>query len=81
MGTGADPEIPEHILAAHPSAAVGADASRDAPEAHRTADSIRMIVTRALSFMADPARRGSVLAGPGEGFGVPEFVRGPGPCT
>ena len=31
-------------------------------------------MSRALSFMADPALAASVLPGPGEGFGIPAFL-------
>jgi type IV secretory pathway TraG/TraD family ATPase VirD4 len=42
----------------------------------RTADSIRMTVTRALAWMADPAVEAATSAGPGEGFDVADFVSG-----
>ena len=42
----------------------------------RTADSIRMTVTRALAWLADPAVAAATSPGPGEGFDVAEFVSG-----
>ena len=32
-------------------------------------------MSRALSFMADPALAASVLPAPGEGFDIPSFLR------
>ncbi len=43
-------------------------------EAHKTAATVRMVMSRALSFMADPALAVSVLPGPGEGFDIADFL-------
>jgi hypothetical protein len=54
---GVDEAVPERILAAHPGA-VGAGwlgPIQEIRKPGRTADSIRMTVTRALSWLADPA--------------------------
>ena len=37
-----------------------------------------MVMSRALSFMADPALAACVLPGPGEGFDIPAFLRDAG---
>jgi len=42
--------------------------------AEKTAATIRMVVSRALSFMNDPVLAASVLPGPGEQFDVDEFL-------
>jgi type IV secretion system protein VirD4 len=72
-GTG-DAE-PEQILSAHPGAAEGwLGPIRELRRPGRTADSIRMTVTRALSWYADPAVAAATSPGPGEGFDVAGFV-------
>ena len=38
-------------------------------------------MSRALSFMADPALAAAVLPGPDGGFDIPAFLKRPGPCT
>ena len=47
-------------------------------EAHKTAATVRMVMSRALAFMADPALAASVLPGPGDGFDIPAFLDGTG---
>lgn len=74
---GVDDSIPERILSAHPSAASGwLGPIQEIRRPGRTADSIRMTVTRALSWMADPAVEAATSAGPDEGFDVAEFASG-----
>src|ERR1022692_2639390 len=74
---GIDDVIPEQILAAHPAAAEGwLGPIRELRRPGRTADSIRMTVTRALSWYADPAVAAATSPGPDEGFDVAEFVGG-----
>jgi len=69
---------PEQILSAHPAAAEGwLGPIRELRRPGRTADSIRMTVTRALSWYADPAVAAATTPGPGEGFDVAEFAAGP----
>ena len=63
--SGADPRVPERILAeagAHQWALTLAELRS---EAHKTAATVRMVMSRALSFMADPALAASVLPAPG----------------
>src|ERR1019366_10115093 len=42
-------------------------------EAQKTASTVRMVMSRALSFMADPALAAAVLPGPG-GFDIDGFL-------
>ncbi len=44
-------------------------------EAHKTAATIKMVLTRALAFMNDPALARSVLPGAGERFEIEAFLR------
>ena len=67
----------ERILTAHPGAAGGwLGPIQEVRRPGRTADSIRMTVTRALAWLADPAVTEATMPGPGEGFDVSEFVSG-----
>ena len=43
-------------------------------EAHKTAATVRMVMSRALAFMADPDLAASVLPAPGTGFSIPDFL-------
>jgi type IV secretory pathway TraG/TraD family ATPase VirD4 len=75
---GIDDARPEQILTAHPAAAEGwLGPIREIRRPGRTSDSIRMTVTRALSWYADPAVAAATTPGQGEGFDVAEFVSGP----
>jgi len=68
---------PERILSAHPWAAEGwLGPIQEIRKPGRTADSIRMTVTRALAWLADPAVAAATSPGPGEGFDVADFVSG-----
>jgi type IV secretion system protein VirD4 len=74
---GIDDDRPEQILTAHPAAADGwLGPIREIRKPGRTADSIRMTVTRALAWYADPAVAAATSPGPGEGFDVTEFASG-----
>ena len=74
---GIDDPAAEQILARHPGAAEGwLGPLREIRKPGRTADSIRMTVTRALSWLADPTVAAAVSPGPGEGFDVIDFVSG-----
>jgi type IV secretion system protein VirD4 len=74
---GIDDSMPEQILSAHPSAADGwLGPIREIRRPGRTADSIRMTVTRSLAWLADPAVAAATSPGPGEGFDVADFVSG-----
>ena len=72
--SGADLELPEQILTAAGASHWALTLSELRSEAHKTAATVRMVMSRALSFMADPALAASVLPGPGEGFGIPAFL-------
>jgi type IV secretory pathway TraG/TraD family ATPase VirD4 len=72
--TGADPQVPEQILTYYRARQWALTLAELRSEAHKTAATIRMVMSRALSFMADPALAASVLPGPGEGFSIPEFL-------
>jgi type IV secretory pathway TraG/TraD family ATPase VirD4 len=74
---GIDDSAPEQILTAHPEAAEGwLGPIREIRKPGRTADSVRMTVTRALAWLADPAVAAATSPGPGEGFDVANFVAG-----
>jgi type IV secretory pathway TraG/TraD family ATPase VirD4 len=74
---GAEDDVPERILSAHPAAADGwLGPIREVRRPGRTADSIRMTVTRALAWFADPIVAAATSPGQGEGFDVAEFVSG-----
>ena len=72
--SGADPDVPERILAAAGARQWARTLAELRSEAHRTAATVRMVMSRALAFMADPALAASVLPGPGEGFDIPAFL-------
>jgi type IV secretion system protein VirD4 len=76
---GIDATIPEQILATHPGTARGwLGPLREIRRPGRTGDSIRMTVTRALAWLADPAVADATSPGLGEGFDVADFVSGAG---
>jgi type IV secretion system protein VirD4 len=79
--SGADPDVPEQILdvaGAHQWALTLAELRS---EAQKTTATVRMVMSRALSFMADPALAAAVLPGPGEAFDIRAFLARPAPCT
>jgi type IV secretion system protein VirD4 len=74
---GIDDAVPERILATHPAAAPGwTGPVRELRRPGRTADSIRVTVTRALAWLADPAVAEATSPGAGEGFDVTWFAAG-----
>src|ERR1039457_4685476 len=74
---GIDGSVPEQILVAHPGAAEGwLGPIYEIRKPGKTADSIRMTVTRALAWLADPAVAAACTPGPGEKFDVTDFVTG-----
>lgn len=73
--SGADPQVPERVLAAAGAHQWAVTLSELRGEAHKTVATVRMVMTRALSFMADPALASSVLPGPGDGFDIAEFLK------
>jgi type IV secretion system protein VirD4 len=72
--SGADPHVPEQILAAAGARQWALTLAELRSEAHKTTATVRMVMSRALAFMADPALAASVLPGPGEGFDIPAFL-------
>lgn len=73
--SGADPDVPERILAAAGAHQWAITLSELRSEAQKTTATVRMVMSRALSFMADPALAASVLPAPGTGFHIPAFLR------
>jgi type IV secretion system protein VirD4 len=73
--SGADPDIPERILAAAGARQWARTLAELRSEAHKTTATVRMVMSRALAFMADPALAESVLPAPGEGFNIAAFLR------
>ena len=72
--SGADPDVPEQILAtagAHQWALTLAELRS---EAQKTTATVRMVMSRALAFMADPALAAAVLPGPNDAFDIPAFL-------
>ena len=76
--SGADPDVPERILAAAGAHQWAHVLSELRSEAHKTTATVRMVMSRALAFMADPALAASVLPAPGTGFSIPAFLRDAG---
>ena len=72
--SGADPQVPEQILTAAGARQWALTLAELRSEAHKTAATVRMVMSRALAFMADPVLAASVLPGPGEGFDIPFFL-------
>jgi type IV secretion system protein VirD4 len=73
--SGADPDVPEQILATAGAREWAITLSELRSEAQKTTATVRMVMSRALSFMADPDLAASVLPAPGAGFDVPAFLR------
>jgi type IV secretory pathway TraG/TraD family ATPase VirD4 len=76
--SGADPHVPERILDAAGARQWALTLAELRSEAHKTTATVRMVMSRALSFMADPALAASVLPAPGEGFDIGSFLSGCG---
>ena len=72
--SGADPHVPEQILAAAGARQWALTLAELRCEAHKTAATVRMVMSRALAFMADPDLAASVLPAPGTGFDIPAFL-------
>ena len=75
--SGADPDVPERILIAAGARQWAVSLAELRSEAHKTTATVRMVMSRALSFMADPALAACVLPGPGAGFDIPAFLAFP----
>ena len=71
---GHDPDTPEQILAAAGAEQWAMTLAELRGEAQKTASTVRMVMSRALSFMADPVLAACVLPGP-DGFGIETFLR------
>ena len=71
---GDDPDTPEQVLAQAGADQWAVTLSELRSEAHKTAATVRMVMSRALSFMADPVLAASVLPGP-RGFDIARFLR------
>jgi len=76
--SGADPHVPERILAAAGMHQWALTLAELRGEAHKTAATVRMVMSRALAFMADPDLAACVLPAPGTGFDTGEFLAGCG---
>ena len=72
--SGADPDVPERILAAAGAHQWAVTLSELRSEAQKTTATVRMVMSRALAFMADPDLAACVLPAPGEGFDIPDFL-------
>jgi type IV secretory pathway TraG/TraD family ATPase VirD4 len=73
--SGADPHVPERILMAAGARQWALTLAELRSEAQKTTATVRMVMSRALSFMADPALAASVLPPPGQGFDIAAFLR------
>ena len=71
---GHDPDTPEQILAGAGADQWAMTLAELRGEAQKTASTVRMVMSRALSFMADPVLAACVLPGPG-GFDIEAFLR------
>ena len=76
--SGSDPHVPERILSAAGARQWALTLAELRSEAHKTAATVRMVMSRAISFMADPALAASVLPMPGEEFDLVKFLRSSG---
>jgi type IV secretion system protein VirD4 len=75
---GANPDVPERILLAAGARQWALTLAELRSEAQKTTATVRMVMSRALSFIADPALAASVLPAPGGGFDIPAFLAGRG---
>src|SRR6266702_1229187 len=71
---GADPHVPERILMAAGARQWAYTLAELRSEAHKTAATVRMVMSRSLAFMADPDLAASVPPAPGTGFDIPAFL-------
>ena len=75
---GSDPHVPERILVAAGARQWALTLAELRSEAHKTAATVRMVMSRAISFMADPALAASAMPAPGDEFDVTGFLRSSG---
>src|ERR1700722_949733 len=64
----------EAILAGNDAQQWAAELAEMHSEAQKTAATVRMVLSRALAFMTDPALATSVLPGPASAFSIPDFL-------
>jgi type IV secretion system protein VirD4 len=76
--SGSDPHVPERILNTAGARHWALILAELRSEAHKTAATVRMVMSRAISFMADPDLAASVLPGGGEEFDLAGFVQSRG---
>ena len=76
--SGADPDVPERILAAAGAHQWANTLAELRSEAHKITATVRMVMSRALAFLADPALAACVLPAPGEGLDIPAFLHDAG---
>ena len=80
--SGADPHVPERILAAAGARQWALTLAELRSEAHKTTATVRMVMSRALSFMADPALAACGPARPRRRVRHPRVPRATrAPCT
>lgn len=72
---GSEPDVPVDILRAHGAHQWALTVAELGGEAQKTAQTIRMTMSRSLAFMTDPALAACVLPGPGTGFDIEAFLR------
>jgi type IV secretory pathway TraG/TraD family ATPase VirD4 len=67
---------PEHILRTTPgaSAYLAGQLAEMRGEANKTISTVRMTMSRGLSFLADPALAAAVLPAPGDGLNIEKFL-------
>ena len=75
--SGADPDVPERILLAAGARQWALTLAELRSEAHKTAATVRMVMSRALAFMADPALAASRPAAAGRRVRHPRLPRRP----
>jgi type IV secretory pathway TraG/TraD family ATPase VirD4 len=75
--SGNRPEEPEEILHATAGAAthLADQLAEMRGEANKTISTVRMTMSRALAFLADPSLAAAVLPEPGQSLDIPEFLR------
>jgi type IV secretory pathway TraG/TraD family ATPase VirD4 len=72
--SGADPQVPERILVMAGAKQWALTLAELRSAAQKTTATVRMVMSRALAFMADPVLAASVLPAPGGGFDIPAFL-------
>jgi type IV secretory pathway TraG/TraD family ATPase VirD4 len=75
--SGSRPEEPEEILYSTGGAAthLANQLAEMRGEANKTISTVRMTMSRALAFLADPSLAAAVLPNPGQSLDIPEFLR------